>query len=160
MSSSAAIRSIVTHRNIAAPLARVWASLRFYEEVAAKPPLLLRLLLPRPLRTPTAARAPGDETILPYVDGHYSKRVTTFDPPHRHEFEVIEQQLAADHGVTMLGGTFTLRELPSHHTDLAVGTSFRSRLRPRWLAEPLESLLCRRLQTYLLDAIEAESTGK
>jgi hypothetical protein len=106
-----------------------------------------------------AGNVAGGETTVPYEDGHYSKRVTALEPPHRHEFEVIEQRLPSDHGVTLLSGAFSLREMPSNHTDLSITTSYRSRLRPRWLAEPIEALVCRRLQRYLLDAIEAKSNA-
>ncbi len=155
--SLAAIQSIVTHRVVAAPVARVWDSLRFYEELEHKPPFLLRLLLPRPERTVTSARAVGDQTTLSYVGGHYSKQVTKLESPHRYEFDVTEQRMRSDRGVLLLSGAYTLRELSTTQTDLSITTRYASGIRPRWFAEPIERYLCRRLQRHLLDAIQAKA---
>jgi hypothetical protein len=157
-SSMAGILSIVTHRILAAPVARVWSSLRFYEELNHKAPFLLRLLLPRPQGTVTSAKLVGEKTTLPYVGGHYSKQVTKLEPPHRYEFDVIDQQLSSDRGVLLLSGAFTLRELSATQTDLSITTRYASGIRPRWFAAPVERYLCRRLQRHLLDTIQAKAT--
>jgi len=156
-SSVAAIQSIVTHRAVAAPIAKVWNSLKFYEELDHKPPLLLRLLLPQPQRTLTSAKAVGDQTTLPYDGGHYSKQVTKLEPPHRYEFDVTEQRMRSDRGVLLLSGAYTLRALSATQTDLSITTRYSSAIRPRWLAEPVERHLCRRLQGHLLDAVAAKA---
>ena len=153
------IVSIVTHRVLAAPAATVWDSLKFYEEIEGKAPFLLRLLLPQPERTANSARVQGDELTLPYSGGHYSRRIVRLEPPHRYEFDVIEQQMSSDRGVTLLSGAYTLRELSAAETDLSITTRYASRIRPRWLGEPIEAFLCRRLQRHLLDAVQAKSRG-
>ncbi len=43
--------SIVTRMRFAASPERVWHGLMFYEQIEERPPLHLRLLLPRPIRT-------------------------------------------------------------------------------------------------------------
>ena len=147
--------TIVTRRTIAAPVAQVWKSLKFYEEIKRQPPLLLRLFLPRPRQAIALSPAVGHETTLQYDGGYYARRVTTLDPPRLYEFEVVDQQLAADRGVRFEGGAFALAELAADRTELAVTTRYRSGLQPRWLARPVEAYVCRRLQAHLLDAIEA-----
>jgi hypothetical protein len=149
------IQSIVTHRSIAAPAQRVWDGLQFYEELDQEAPFLLRLLLPRPARQVASAQVQGEATTLPYEGGHYARRITKLEPPLRYEFEVIDQQLKSDRGVLLLSGAYTLRETKPGLTDLAITTRYVSRIRPRWLADPIEAMLCRRLHRHLLDSIEA-----
>jgi hypothetical protein len=132
-----AIQSIVTHRNIGASLEQVWNSLRFYEELDREPPFLLRLMLPRPKAKVASATVEGEATTLPYEGGHYARQITKLEPPYRYEFEVIDQRLASDRGVTLMSGAFTLHALSATQTDLAITTRYSSRIRPRWLAEPV-----------------------
>jgi len=149
--------TIVTHRIIAASPDSVWKSLCFYEDVGEKAPFLLRLLLPRPLPAASPVRTEGEETTLHYEDGHYAKRVKKLEPQRHYEFDVIDQRLASDRGVLLLSVAYTLDELSSKKTDLAITTRYTSRIGPRWLAEPIEGVLCRRLHKHLLDAIQAQS---
>jgi hypothetical protein len=114
-------------------------------------------MLPRPLPATASMRAEGDETILRYQDGHYAKRVSKVEPNHHYKFDVIDQRLASDRGVTLLSGAYTLRELAAKQTDLAITTRYTSRIGPRWIAEPIESFLCRRLHKHLLDAIQTQA---
>jgi hypothetical protein len=150
------IQSIVTHRDIAASVEQVWSNLQFYEELDHTAPFLLRLLLPRPERKVTAPAVEGHATSFPYDGGHYARRITKLEPPMRYEFEVVDQRLTSDRGVMLLSGAFTLHAMSATQTDLAITTRYVSRIRPRWLANPLEALLCRRLHRHLLDAIEAK----
>jgi hypothetical protein len=150
------IQSIVTHRDITASVERVWSCLQFYEELDHSAPFLLRMLLPQPERKITAVAAEGVATILPYEGGHYERRVTKLEPPYRYEFDVVDQRLETDRGVMLLSGAFNLRAMSGTQTDLAITTRYVSRIRPRWFAEPVEALLCRRLHRHLLDAIEAK----
>jgi hypothetical protein len=145
--------TLVTHLTIAASAARVWNSLHFYEELATPPPLILRLLLPRPLAAPAAVPDLGQDRTLLYEGGHYARRVVRLEPPHRYEFDVVEQRLANDRGVMLLGGSFALRQLGADYTDLSITTVYSSRFRPRWAFQALETLICRRLQRHLLAEI-------
>jgi hypothetical protein len=145
--------TLVTHETIDASADRVWDSLHFYEELATPPPLLLRLVLPSPIPTTAGAMGLGQEKTLFYEGGHYARRVVRLEPPHSYEFDVVEQRLANDRGVRLLGGSFALRRVGADHTDLSITTVYSSRLRPRWLFQGLESIVCRRLQRHLLAAI-------
>ena len=53
--------SVVTRMNFAAPPEKVWEGLMFYEQIGKRPPLLLRLLLPVPIRTEGRKSEVGDE---------------------------------------------------------------------------------------------------
>jgi hypothetical protein len=151
------VQSIVTHRAIAASAERVWDCLQFYEEVDRRPPFLLRLLLPRPKRKVTAAAVEGEATTLPYEGGHYARRITKLDRPRRYEFEVIDQKIPSDRGVMLLSGAFNLDVSTPTQTDLSITTCYVSGIRPRWLAERVEAMLCRQLHRHLLDSIETKA---
>jgi len=145
--------TLVTHLMIAASADRVWNSLQFYEELDVPPPLLLRLFLPRPIPASAGTAEIGRETSLHYAGGHYARRVVRLEPPRSLEFDVIEQRLAQDRGVTLLRGAYALRPVDLDHTDLSITTVYSSRLRPRWLWQSVETAICRRLQRHLLAAI-------
>lgn len=145
--------TLVTHSTIDASDQRVWDSLQFYEGVAT-PPLLLRLLLPIPIPVPEHPPELGREATLNYMRGHYTRRVVRLEPPRFYEFEVVDQRLPGDRGVTLLRGAYTLRQIDSTHTDLSITTTYSSGLRPRWLLQPLEGVVARRLQRHLLAAIK------
>ncbi len=145
--------TLVSHLTIAASAERVWSSLQFYEELDVPPPLLLRLFLPRPIAAPTGATGVGGETTLHYDGGHYARRVVRLEPARSYEFEVTEQRLATDRGVMLLSGAYALRPLGPEQTDLSITTVYSSRLRPRWLFDSVEAVICRRLQRHLLAAV-------
>jgi hypothetical protein len=145
--------TLVTHLTIAASAERVWKSLQFYEELDMPPPLSLRLFLPRPMPIPAATKELGEETTLHYAGGHYVRRVVRLEPPHSYEFEVIDQRFAKERGVMFMGGAYDLRTIDPNHTDLSITTVYSSGLRPRWVFQPLETAICRRLQRHLLAGI-------
>jgi hypothetical protein len=145
--------TLVTHRTIAASLERVWSCLQFYEELDTPPPLLLRLMLPRPMPVLASAADLGQEKTLRYEGGHYARRVVRLERPHRYEFDVVEQRLENDRGVMLLAGHYALRFIDRDHTDLAITTVYSSRLRPRWFMQWVETAVCRRLQNHLLALI-------
>lgn len=136
---AASATTIVTRMNFTAAPGRVWDVLMFYEEIEVPPPMLLRLLLPLPIRTEGSKRAVGDVATCVYQGGHLRKRVTHIDPCNYYGFEVVEQHLAVGNGLLLTGGCYTLRELPSRGTEVAVTTRYVSRKRPDWLWQPIEA---------------------
>jgi hypothetical protein len=68
---------------------RAWNGLMFYEEIALRPPLHLRLLLPVPVRTDGRKSHVGDEARCLYEGGHLLKRVTRIDHGRSYEFGVV-----------------------------------------------------------------------
>lgn len=151
--STSATTTVVTRMNFAAAPAQVWDVLMFYEEIEVPPPLLLRLLLPLPVRTEGSKRVVGDVAMCVYEGGHLRKRVTHIDPGRYYGFEVVEQQLAVGHGLELTGGCYTLRELSPHGTEVAVTTRYVSRKRPGWLWKPIEAAVCHMFHRHLLHSM-------
>ena len=58
---------------------QAWHGLMFYEQIAERPPLHLRLLLPLPIGTEGPKSQVGDEARCLYEGGHLLKRVTRID---------------------------------------------------------------------------------
>ncbi|HEY7114685.1 MAG TPA: hypothetical protein VIA45_17285 [Thermoanaerobaculia bacterium] len=154
--------SVVTAIRCSAPPARVWNALVFFEEIERRPPLLLRLLLPTPLRTEGAHSGEGDETRCVYDRGHLVKRMTLVRPPHRYEFEVIEQALEVGGAIRLIGGRYSLKELPGRSTRLWMETRYDGSNRPRTLSRPIEAAVCHAFHSHILRAIRraAESAVK
>ncbi len=141
--------TVVTRMNFAAPPEQVWRGLMFYEEIDSPPPLLLRLLLPIPIRTEGPKAAVGDETTCVYEKGHLLKRVTRIDAGRYYGFEVVEQNLAVG-GTVLSGGCYALRELPGRGTEVAITTRYTSPRRPGWLWKPIEATVCHMFHRHLL----------
>jgi hypothetical protein len=145
--------TIITRLAIPAPTADVWQSLMFYEQIDEPPPLLLRWLLPAPIRTEGSKGAVGDLATCLYEGGHLLKRVTQIEKGRLYAFSVTEQRLVLGGGVALTGGSYVLRTLAGGHAELAVTTRFQSSNRPRWLARPVETFVCHRFHRHLLSAI-------
>lgn len=145
--------SIVTRMNFAAPPAKVWNGLMFYEQIDEPPPMHLRLLLPVPVRTESSKTKVGDEVKCTYVGGHLLKRITRIDAGSHYGFDVVEQDLAFGGGLMLQGGCYTLRQLPGGGTEVAVTTNYVSPRRPDWLWKPIEAAVCHMFHRYLLAAM-------
>jgi hypothetical protein len=144
------LSSVVTRTIFAASPARVWKGLVFYEELGSRPPLLLRLLLPVPIRTDGRISEVGDETKCWYERGHLLKRITRIEQTQLYEFEVAEQQLTVGGRMRLSGGRYTLREVAEGQTEVEVETRYASPKWPRWFWEPLERVVCHLFHRYLL----------
>jgi hypothetical protein len=131
----------------------VWNCILLYEEVPARPPLLLRTLLPQPVRTEGAKTTVGEAVCCTYSTGEVVKRITAADPPLRIEFEVIDQRLGIERCARTLSGSYRL--FPCRDgTDVELLTNYRAYLRPRFLWRPLETLLVRQLHHHILRGIQ------
>jgi hypothetical protein len=157
--ASAAARhaaSIVTRMRFAASRAQLWGGLMFYEQIETRPPLHLRLLLPLPIRTEKSKAKVGDEVVCWYEGGHLLKRITQIDVGYHYAFEVAAQNLAIGAGLALSGGCYSLRELPSGDTEVAVTTRYTSIRRPRWLWQPIEAAVCHLFHRHLLSAMRGK----
>jgi hypothetical protein len=135
------------------PPEQAWDALLFYEQIDRPPPLHLRLLLPVPIRTEGRKSEVGDEAMCLYEGGHMVKRVTHVDRGRRYEFEVAEQALVVGRGMRLVGGAYSLRELPRGRTEVAVDTRYASPRRPRWLWKRLEAAVCHMFHRHILRAM-------
>ncbi len=148
--------SVVTRMIFDAPPAEVWRGLVFYEELAGRPPLHLRLLLPVPIRHEGRISEVGEQTKCLYEHGYLLKRLTRIRKGELYEFEVAEQALALQGGMRLSGGRYALHELPDGRTEVAVETRYRSRRWPRWFWRPLETMVCHWFHRYLLGSMRRE----
>lgn len=149
--------TVITPMVMAVGQPQVWQSLLFYEQIDRPPPLLLRLLLPRPLGTEGSKAAVGDQSTCLYESGHLLKRVTEIDPMRLYAFSVVEQQLTLGRGIVLNGGAYSLRTLQDAGTELRVTTHYSSRTRPRWLMQPIEIFVCHMFHRFLLRSIRAKA---
>jgi hypothetical protein len=133
--------SIVTRMKFAASPEQAWDALIFYEQITERPPLHLRLLLPLPIRTEGRKSGVGDDARCVYEGGHLLKRVW---------FEVVEQNLTVGGGMRLLGGGYTLRELPDGRAEVALETCYVSPKHPRWLWKPIEAAVCHTFHRHIL----------
>ena len=152
--------TVVTRLAVAASPARVWETLMFYEQIDARPPVHLRLLLPVPIRTEGPKSAVGDEALCLYEGGHLVKRVTEVDV-HRHfGFEVVAQELAVGGGMRLSGGWYELRELPGGKTEVELATRYEGGKRPRWMWKPIEAAVCHSFHRHILRAMRRDAEGR
>ncbi len=148
------IDAVTTRAKFGAPPDEVWQTMMFYEEVPHRPPLLLRMFLPTPMKTQGNAKAVGATVECSYSRGSLRKRITALEPPRLVRFEVIEQNLGVEHCVTTVEGSYEIRSNGSG-SEVALTTRYRGHLRPRWLWRPLERLLAHRLHRHILAGMGA-----
>lgn len=152
---NATVDDVVTRAAIAAPPEEVWRRIMFYEEVPHRPALLLRLLLPAPLRTAKSGMCAGATVHCAYGDGgHIVKRITAVDPPMLVRFDVLEQNLGIEPCVTTVEGAYRIRR-SGDGSEVALNTTYRGHLRPRWLWRLPERWLAHALHRHILGGMGA-----
>ena len=142
--------SIVTMMEFPTSPEQTWSRLVYYEQIAERSPLHLRLLLPQPIRSEGGKWAVGDEIRCLYRRGHLVKRVTQIEIGQLYRFDVIEQDLSVGGGIRLLGGSYTLRRIGDRHTEVALETRYRSARRPTWLSRPIEAAVCHAFHRHML----------
>jgi hypothetical protein len=147
------ITSVRTTMAFAAPVTRVWNGLLFYEQIDERPPLYLRVLLPVPLGTQKTEAVVGARVRCSYEGGHLVKRITELDPRRCYRFDVVEQTLVIGGGMTLSGGSYSLRERPDGRTEVAVTTRYARGRRPAWFWQPVEAAVCHLFHRHLLAAV-------
>jgi hypothetical protein len=154
--------SIVTRMKFAASPEQTWNALIFYEQIAERPPLHLRVLLPLPIRTEGRKSRVGDAVKCVYEGGYLEKRVTRIERGRDYEFEVVEQDLTVGGGMRLLRGGYTLRELPCGGVEVALETRYLSPKHPRWLWKPIEAAVCHTFHRHILGTMRrnAESSNR
>src|SRR5205085_9412853 len=117
---------------------QAWNGIMFYEEVEHAPPWLLRLALPKPLRSVGDKRRVGETVRCLYDRGYLSKRITGVDEGRRLSFEVVEQHLHFERDITLRDGSFEVLPAERGGAIVVLTTRYEPRLSPRWLWEPME----------------------
>ena len=152
--SEALPSSIFTRAIFKAAPARVWDSLLFYEEIEGPPPLLLRLLLPSPIRTEGEKSSVGSEAVCLYDRGHLIKRTTRIEERSLYEFEVLEQKLRLGGSMRLHGGRYALRSEREGETQVVLETRYTSTRWPRWFWRPVERFVCHLFHRFLLRTMQ------
>ena len=132
----------------------IWDRILFYEEVPGRAPLLLRALLPRPVRTDGDKTRVGERVRCVYSRGDLVKRITAVEPARLLQFEVVEQNLGIEDCILVQGGSYRFSPC-GDGTDVVLITHYRAYLRPRRLWRALEALLVRRLHRHVLAGVGA-----
>jgi len=116
--------SVSTEAILPATSTIVWAALVFYEEVTHRPPLLLRALLPHPLRSEGDKRNVGSIVRCTYREGHLLKIITDVDEGRMVAFDVCEQELHIAGGARLLGGSTVIQSVNSLDTRVTLTTRY------------------------------------
>jgi hypothetical protein len=132
----------------------VWLALMFYEEVPQRPPLLLRLFLPSPVKTGGGRKEVGARVLCTYTHGSLVKRFTVLERPRLVRFEVVDQALGVERCLTTTEGSYEITPA-AHGCEVALTTRYRGHLRPRWLWRPFERLLAHQLHRHILSGMGA-----
>jgi len=131
-----------------------WNHIMLYEEVPGRPSLLLRMLLPQPLRTEGQKTRVGSTVRCVYRGGDLVKRITQVVRPHSLQFEVIDQSLGIEDCIRTRGGSYQILSCRDA-TDLVLITNYDAYLHPRRVWRPLEALLVRQLHGHILRGMYA-----
>ena len=141
--------ALTTTFRLEVPRDQAWQVLRFYEDIPTRPPALLRLLLPTPVRSEGQKLQPGGLVRCTYEGGHLVKRITLAEPPGLLRFEVLEQDLGMEHCISLAGGSYEIRD---HGTgcEVLLTTVYRGHLRPRFFWRPVERALAHAVHLHIL----------
>ncbi|HUY82496.1 MAG TPA: hypothetical protein VMU92_12300 [Acidobacteriaceae bacterium] len=144
---------VSTQVHVAADPAVVWQRIALYEEVTGRRPLLLRLVMPCPVRTEGEKRRVGELVRCVYDGGELRKRILALEPPYRMVFDVLEQRLGIESCVIAQAGSYEIDRVPGG-SDVILTTQYRAFLHPRWLWRPPEKMVAKRLHLYILRAMQ------
>jgi polyketide cyclase/dehydrase/lipid transport protein len=144
--------AVATSVHITASPETAWQRILLYEDVPARPPFLLRALLPRPLSSEGEKGHMGATVCCRYDNGGLVKRIKAVEAPHHMRFDVVEQRLGIEGSVTAVGGCYEIRP-DGDGCEIVLTTIYLGHLRPRLLWRPLERFLARRLHRHILDGM-------
>lgn len=148
------IAEVRTALTVDASPQEAWDAVMFYEQVEHKPPWLLRLALPKPLRSVGDKTQEGEVVRCFYDRGYLSKRISRVEPNRRLTFEVVEQKLHFERDIKLLGGSFELTPSPDGRgTEIVLLTRYERRLSPRWMWESMERKIVHTLHEHVLEGM-------
>ncbi len=153
------VHAITTRKTIPVTPEAAWKSMLFYEDIGEEPPLILKLGLPKPIRTEGEAKKPGDITVCVYDKGHLVKRVIEVQENARLVFEVIDQVQFENRSIRLKDGQFVFTRTPAGHTELSLTTRYEPLLSPRWYWRPVEEWTAHALHQHVIDTMATTSTS-
>jgi hypothetical protein len=144
---------ISTHLCLPVDPATVWGRIVLFEEVTGRPPLLVRLFMPHPVRTDGEKTRVGALVRCKYESGDLVKRIIAVEPPYRMVFDVIEQSLGIEGCVVAQRGSYEI-DRNGKGSDVILTTQYRAFLHPRRLWRPLEEMVAHRLHLHILRGMQ------
>lgn len=126
------INIVESSGDLACKKEEAWAKVCFYEHIQLRPSLLLRTVLPVPVKTDGCYQHVGDISRCVYSDGGYlTKKITRVDADECIEFEIIEQSIRYHRSIKLLGGDIEVVEQDDGHCSVKMTTRYA---RGRWAA--------------------------
>ena len=127
---------VCTSGRLSCEAQRAWEKVCFYEHIATQPSLLLRTVLPVPLRTSGAYRKTGDVSRCMYSDGGYlAKKIRHIVEGQRIDFDIIEQSIRYATRIALKGGTIQIESHDDNTSSVRMLTRYElhgaARLIPR-----------------------------
>jgi hypothetical protein len=150
------LATVRTELRVDATMDQAFRAIMFYEQVEHDPPWLLKLALPKPIRSEGSKAAAGNLVSCYYDRGYLVKRISERVENRRLAFEVVEQHLHFERDITLLDGSFAVESLDGTQrgdTRIVVSTRYRRRLYPRWLWEPMERTIVHTLHGHVLEGM-------
>ncbi|HTW45173.1 MAG TPA: hypothetical protein VMD58_06475 [Acidobacteriaceae bacterium] len=144
---------VLTHLVLPVEPEAIWDRIVLFEETTGRPPWLLRLFMPHPVRTAGDKSRAGALVHCIYQGGDLVKRILALDPPYRIVFEVIEQRLGIEQCVVAQRGSYEIDRI-GEGSAVILTTEYRTYLHPRWLWRRLETLVARKLHLHILYAMQ------
>lgn len=152
MPANSAEDSITTEMSIPASPLDVWRNIQFYEEVTQPAPLVLRWLLPTPVRTEGGKQNLHAVVRCTYRGGFLIKKITDSKPGSVIEFDVLKQALGIEGFVALGRGSYRLLE-DEGKTRVVLNTCYRGHLKPRALWRPFERWVAHMMHRHILDGM-------
>ena len=149
--------TIETSMIIPASVANAWDGVMFFEEVQHQPPLLLRLLLPRPLYTSGGTQYVGDIKYCVYSKGRLVKKITRRQEGRLLAFDVIEQVNIETKSVRLTAGEFRFQSLGPTETRVTLATEYQPLLGPRFAWRWAESWATHTLHRHVLEGMKRKA---
>lgn len=153
------IAVVRTELTVDATPQEAWNAIVFYEDVEHSPPWLLRLALPKPIRSEGDKQRAGEVVRCFYDRGTLAKRISKVEPAKKLSFDVVEQHLHFEHDVALKGGSFELTPVTPRKTRITLTTSYERKLAPRWIWEPIERNVIHTLHGHVLEGMRRKAEG-
>ena len=130
----------------------VWQRMLSYEEVPVRPPIILRTLLPLPLRTEGDKMCLGAAVQCLYGGGDLVKQITTAEPPHLLAFEVTHQRLGIESCVMAIGGSYQIRPYGAQ-TEIVLTTNYQACRNRATFSALVEQSLAHSFHRHILEGM-------
>ena len=151
------VATVRTELTVDATPHEAWQAVMFYEEVEHDPPWLLRLALPRPVRSVGGKQREGEVVRCFYDRGYLVKRISRREEGRLLAFEVIEQKLHFERDVTLRDGSFEVVSTDDGRSRIVLTTRYERHLSPAWLWQPIENEVVHTLHEHVLEGMRRDA---